>query len=628
MKNDKQNPEPDYSPRLQMSLRWLLALSFGGLVAISVSAVLAISVMANFANTYSLLNERAITLISGMVRSIKDETDQAERVVSTLAAEFSQTGNLPNDLLGDQGQISRQLKAFLRAVPVVEGILVFDVNGNGVGEVRGEDGTVTPAGDRFLGAKTYSDLGLGAQHLHDTAFWGPPVTISGARYHDISQALVKDGKVIGYVTALIGQTSMNRIMSDLGRQNDTTVFVLTSNNEVVGHSARADLFHDRNAIPLKVFPDPVLHQFPTARESDEFARASSQSVKVFETGGGFGGYVFITRELPGYADHPYTLGAYFSKADIGSEIRRAMKSMLAGLAGLLAAVIAAILLGKRISLPMVKIAETAGSFSAFRLEDISVLPRSRVTEIDKQALALNRLYTAMQEFRRYVPHEIVSSLVRFGADATKPVEREVTIMFTDIVGFTSISERLNASQTAELLNRHFAGICEHVATTHGTVDKFMGDGLMAFWGAPLNDPDHVRHALSAARAIAASVASENLERRSRGRKPLRLRIGIHTGKVVVGNIGGEERQNYTMVGDALNVAQRLENLGKELMRPQDDCVVVVSGQVVEEAGNEGSFTPAGTRVLPGREKPVQACLLKLDGETVPNVVRFPGATSA
>ncbi|MEZ5801280.1 MAG: adenylate/guanylate cyclase domain-containing protein [Nitratireductor sp.] len=74
---------------------------------------------------------------------------------------------------------------------------------------------------------------------------------------------------------------------------------------------------------------------------------------------------------------------------------------------------------------------------------------------------------------------------------------------------------------------------------------------MAFWGAPLNDPDHVRHALSAARAIAASVASENLERRSRGRKPLRLRIGIHTGKVVVGNIGGEERQNYTMVGDAV-----------------------------------------------------------------------------
>ncbi|MCB1458309.1 MAG: hypothetical protein KDJ48_03415 [Nitratireductor sp.] len=617
-------PEPDYSPRMQMSLRWLLALSFGGLVAISVAAVLAISVFANFANTYSLLNERAITLINGMVRSIKDETDQAERVVSTLALELSQDA----DPEADKAQISQQLKAFLRAVPVVEGILVFDRDGKGLGEVRSEDGTITAAGERFLGAKTYSALNLDALKSVNTAFWGPPVTISGARYHDISQALIRDGQVVGHVTALIGQTSMNRIMSDLGKQNDTTVFVLTSGNEVVGHSTRADLFRDRNAIPLMAFPDPVLHQFPAARQSDEFERASSQAVKVFETGDGLGGYVFITRELPGYADHPYTLGAYFSKADIGNEIRRAMKSMLAGLAGLLAAVLAAILLGKRISLPMVRIAETAGSFSAFRLEDISVLPRSRVTEIDKQAQALNRLYTAMEEFSRYVPHEIVSSLVRYGPEATKPVEREVTIMFTDIVGFTSISERLNASQTAELLNRHFAGICEHVAATHGTVDKFMGDGLMAFWGAPLNDPDHVRHALSAARSIAALVASENVDRRNRGRKPLRLRIGLHTGKVVVGNIGGEERQNYTMVGDAVNVAQRLENLGKELMHPRDDCIVVVSGQVVEAAGSEASFTPAGTRVLPGREKPIQACLLRLDDASQPNIVRFPGATSA
>ncbi|MEZ5870318.1 MAG: adenylate/guanylate cyclase domain-containing protein [Nitratireductor sp.] len=622
--NNIDRQEPDYKPRMRLSLRWLLALSFGGLVAISVAAVLAISVMANFANTYSLLNERAISLINGMVRSIKVETDQAERVVSTFATEFSD-GRFN---VTDRDTISRQMTAFLRAVPVVEGILIFDGNGEGIGEIRAADGKITPAGTRFLGTKTFSQLQLHPGTALDSAFWGPPVSISGARYHNISQALVRDSKVEGHVVVLIDQASMNRIMADLGKQNDTTVFVLTSDNQVVGHSGRADLFRDRNTIPLNAFPDQVLHQLPNARVSDEFAAASSHEVKVFETGDGFGGYVFITRQLPGYADHPYTLGAYFSKTDIGSEIRRAMKSMLAGLAGLAAAVLAAILLGKRISRPMARIADTAGKFSAFKLHDIDVLPRSRITEIDEQAQALNRLSTAMIEFSRYVPHEIVSSLVRYGPEATRPVEREVTIMFTDIAGFTTISERMNASQTAELLNRHFARICEHVDATHGTVDKFMGDGLMAFWGAPLNDPDHVAHALAAARAIAASVIEENVTRRARDRKPLRLRIGIHTGKVVVGNIGGEERQNYTMVGDAVNVTQRLENMGKEMMRPQDDVIVLVSGAVVEQADSEAGFIPAGTRVLPGREKPVQVCLLKLDSEQQPNIVRFPGASSA
>src|SRR5258708_16097094 len=149
-------------------------------------------------------------------------------------------------------------------------------------------------------------------------------------------------------------------------------------------------------------------------------------------------------------------------------------------------------------------------------------------------------------------------------------------MFTDIAGFTHQAERLSASDTAAFLNDHFSLLIPCIEAEGGTVDKFIGDSVMAFWSAPEPQPDHADRACRTALAIRAAVSAENDARCGRGEPPIRLRIGIHTGPAVIGNIGSAERVNYTVVGDTVNMAQRCEALAKELNQPRTDVPILVT----------------------------------------------------
>ena len=166
-------------------------------------------------------------------------------------------------------------------------------------------------------------------------------------------------------------------------------------------------------------------------------------------------------------------------------------------------------------------------------------------------------------FSRYVPAEVVARLIaepglmRLGGEA-----REVTLLFTDLAGFTTLSERLSAEQTVELLGLYFGAMAPIVHASGGTIDKYIGDALMAFWGAPLDDARHAEHAVRAAIAMQAAMDGlcDALERR--GLPRIAMRIGLHTGRVVVGNVGSAERFSYTAIGDAVNLAARLEGANK------------------------------------------------------------------
>ena len=166
-------------------------------------------------------------------------------------------------------------------------------------------------------------------------------------------------------------------------------------------------------------------------------------------------------------------------------------------------------------------------------------------------------------FAQYVPPAVVSRLIaqpelmRLGGEA-----REVTLMFTDLANFTTLSEQLSAEQTVEVLTAYFNAMTPIVHATGGTVDKFIGDAVMAFWGAPLDDPQHAEHAVTAAISMQQAMQVLVADLRARGLPPIHMRICLHTGRVVVGNVGSEQRFSYTAIGDAVNLAARLEGANK------------------------------------------------------------------
>ena len=148
----------------------------------------------------------------------------------------------------------------------------------------------------------------------------------------------------------------------------------------------------------------------------------------------------------------------------------------------------------------------------------------------------------------------------------------------------------------------------------GNIDKYAGDSVMAFWGAPAERPDHAAACLRAARRIASLIREDNRKRVAQGEEPIHIRIGIATGTAIVGNIGAPDRVNYTIVGDTVNVANRLEQLGKQVAPEADVCVLIVAETAIS-AGNPENISDVGLFELRGRTGAVQVFRLDLEDET-------------
>jgi adenylate cyclase len=168
-----------------------------------------------------------------------------------------------------------------------------------------------------------------------------------------------------------------------------------------------------------------------------------------------------------------------------------------------------------------------------------------------------------EAFRHYVSPSVIDQIV---ADPTSlalgGVRRELTIFFSDIAGFTTISEQIEAAQLSALLNRFLSEMTEVILRSGGTVDKYVGDAIVAFWNAPLEVTDHATRGVLAALACQARLGELQEEFQRNFGVSIRMRVGLHTGVVSVGNFGSRERFNYTMIGDAANLASRLEGANK------------------------------------------------------------------
>ncbi|EOQ89026.1 adenylate/guanylate cyclase catalytic domain protein [Leptospira yanagawae serovar Saopaulo str. Sao Paulo = ATCC 700523] len=174
----------------------------------------------------------------------------------------------------------------------------------------------------------------------------------------------------------------------------------------------------------------------------------------------------------------------------------------------------------------------------------------------------------MTQLTRYFSPNVVEELDQAGEDFFKPGGKEstVAVLFCDIANFTQISESLGPEKTMSLLSEYHSFMLDIVFQNHGTLDKFIGDGMMVTFGTPTISQEDATNSVKAGIAMLQALALWNKKRESNGEKPISIRIGIHYGPVIVGNVGVEKRLEYTVIGDTVNAASRLEALGKELKR--------------------------------------------------------------
>jgi adenylate cyclase len=202
---------------------------------------------------------------------------------------------------------------------------------------------------------------------------------------------------------------------------------------------------------------------------------------------------------------------------------------------------------------------------------------------------------------RYFSPAVAALLADRGTEGMPGEEREITILFSDLRGFTALSERLPGPQVVALLNEVDELLVDAVFEHGGTLDKYLGDGLMAYFGAPIATPDHAARGVRCALAMQGRLAELNRRRAARGEPPLHIGVGVHTGTAVLGDIGASRRREYTAIGDAVNVAARVQQATKT-----EGVPILVSGETVRRAGSAIGFAPAGTLDLPGRVQPLES----------------------
>jgi adenylate cyclase len=408
-----------------------------------------------------------------------------------------------------------------------------------------------------------------------------------------SQFVLENGQV---ARAVYPRRVFDSLVASTKRGDTQTPFLLASRNTVVAVSGLDEKAFAASApAPLPILvgltetplhrlweDQPEAQDIPGTVDGRLFRSTDAMHVAIFDEvdGGPFKGWI---------------IGVLFKARDYGAAFDQTRIVFYVAAAALLIGAVLSFFLGRLLGRPLTRLAETSMRIRNLDFNGVERLPPSRLAELDDVNSAFNGTLGALNAFARYVPRQLVQRLIAEGMTDPRQIEtRDMTIVFTDLAGFTSLASHLSAEETAAFLNRYFETVSDAIAAEGGTIDKYIGDGVMAFWGAPVEQPDHAAHAVASMKALAEQLTSA-------ADTQMRLRIGIHSGKVVVGNLGSANRMNYTVVGDAVNVAARLQEYGKTV-DPDAKVIVLASGDTISRLPERVDTNSIGSISLRGREE--------------------------
>jgi adenylate cyclase len=599
-------PPPVAAPvkrtRIKPSLTTALVLGFGAVILVGMVLVQGISMWSAQKNTRELLGANAEFAVRSLVRETRRRLAPV-RQANAYITRLIDSGQIDLD---EPETLGETLLTAMAGTNQVFGMAFIYPDGKSIRVRRGRG--VLPPG-------SVNDITSNLQAITEARskyqpYWGKPLWIEQIKSTVISiRTPIREGENLRGI--LVSVVTVNALSKFIARSGALPLadnrFILFGRDHVLAHRLmeKGD-FKRQTDIPLPRLDqvgDPILAELWSVENRYRLLIALDKGTKghVVQIDGE--SHIFLYRELTGFGATPLTVGIYAGPEDgLGAEFRRLVWAGVAGGVVILICVLAAIILGRRISAPIRALAAGSTSIAELDLEHVTRLKPSRLRELDEAADAFNRMTTGLRWFETYVPQQLVRRLM----SRDTPVESEykqITIMFTDIAGFSTLSEHMPAAETAAMLNEHFAILVDCIEAEGGTVDKYIGDSVMAFW-----EPDetgiNVDRALRAALAIRERVTADNAQRRLENRVAPKVRLGIHTGDAIVGNIGAPGRVNYTLVGDSVNIAARLEQLSKEI-GADAEAKILLSGETVRLAKDRSAFVSHGHHEIRGRAESIE-----------------------
>ncbi|HUZ31335.1 MAG TPA: adenylate/guanylate cyclase domain-containing protein [Xanthobacteraceae bacterium] len=578
-----------------------LMAGIGVLVLVSVGAVMAVNWIAARDVVGDFATALVTRLLAGEEAALRRHLDVAVHQGDFIAAGVS------------SGRYKFADPAFvdfvggsLAAAPQVDALAVGDADGNVLRVLRLPSDAGFKA-DRLSARGDGQFEALGSQmRTRKEPYWGRPVYRKerGETFLNYRVPIWSGESYLGFVVLGISTRALSRFAKDLSPSARSTAFMLYEQDRVLAHPLMAEASPDQAASetfpPLRTFGDPVIADLTSLPLIRELRFRPPPGVTARRSPANGQSYFIFAREVADYKELPITVGTYVLTSAVDAPIKLLHSATLLALAMLGISLIGAAIMATAISRPIRRAAKGAAAIGRLDFDQVAPLAHSGFREIESLAVSFNAMLDALRAFGRYVPRTLVLRLIKEGGFGAGTEERIVAIMFTDIVGFTATCEKMAAPEVAAFINQHLTLISACVVHEGGTIDKFIGDAMMAFWGAPARLDNPAAAACRAAIAIQKALAADNEQRVAAGLAPVRIRIGIHMGPVVVGDIGAPNRINYTIVGDAVNAAQRLESLGKAI-DPDSEAIVLVSHDIAV-AAPEFRYVERGAHLVKGKQE--------------------------
>ncbi|MGI9570165.1 MAG: adenylate/guanylate cyclase domain-containing protein, partial [Desulfobulbia bacterium] len=478
----------------RISVAAALAIFVGGAVLLTSGAILLLSWFSSEQNIKQVMSQRGKSLNWQVEWTVHNTLKQGPDAARIIAREIKSTNGFLTD------KIATVVKTTLQASPAISRIEIYE-NGKHIKSAFTDSAGATVYQDNFSPRQPYTDIAgseVSGALEHWTLSQSPTNRNTRQLLYVLHLRLGSDATV-AIETEMDPRTLSNNLSESVIQEG--IPFVLWKREFVVAHPRMLDSNAKSADNTVESFRDPVLRGIWRRTENR------------VENPGGLNGhldspakgarYLFLYRDLQADYGYPFIAGLYIRASVFGSPLRHQEHALYIAGGILLLTILLSPLVARTVSRPVQRLAEAAKLLQTYDLSTIPELPRSRIKEIDEASLAFISARLGLEAFARFVPRTLVLRLLRQASDGNVGSElRDVTILFTDIAGYTDRAQKMSAEETANFLNEHFELVSGIVEEEGGTVDKFIGDSVMAFWGAPEKQPNHAERGARAAVRIA------------------------------------------------------------------------------------------------------------------------------